>query len=130
MSFINIHEKDSEGNPIRPSFNRLVNQEYLFEKDRYLSIPKEELAKRMNVSKSTLITRTRELNAAMKEAFGEYLIFERKINPVGYENEKVTSWFINPHFSYSNDRTTEEYKKLVESSKIKKNKKENVDERN
>ncbi|MBG9204589.1 hypothetical protein H0243_02220 [Staphylococcus sciuri] len=127
LSFINIHEKDPEGNSISPSFNRLVNQEYSFENNRFLSIPKEELVKKMGISKSTLTNKTRELNTAMKAAFNEYLILEGSINPVGYENEKVVSWFINPHFSYSNDRKTEEYKNLVELSKIKK---ENADERN
>ncbi|MEB7051395.1 hypothetical protein [Mammaliicoccus sciuri] len=127
LSYINIHEKDPEGNSISPSFNRLVNQEYSFENNRFLSIPKEELVKKMGISKSTLTNKTRELNTAMKAAFNEYLILEGTINPVGYENEKVTSWFINPHFSYSNDRKTEEYKNLVELSKINK---ENANERN
>ncbi len=119
IPYIRTLEREDVKEGKRSSNNILVLSEYDIEANRYEPISQNQLAKKMKVSKTTLIKDIKDLNLAVKEATGEFLIYKFKISPMGIKNFKYTNEaiFINPRYTYSSDEASDEYKRLIEGIK-------------
>lgn len=128
LPYINISYGNGDGMEVKPSYNRLVNKDYSYEKGYYLPISKAELAKTMKVSLKTIYNQVNILNSITRSIYNESLIFEGEIYHDKSHEKKIVSWFINSKFTFTNDKSSFEYRALVDLAKNSKNIQEVVNE--
>lgn len=115
LPFIKVTNEEDKKKGLSASHNVLVTDS-INTYNEHIPIKKDELAQHLGVSKSTIYDETRRLNKVMRQIYDEDLIFEMNftLRAVGSKSNtyKTKQWIINPRFSYSSDKTSEEYKMI------------------
>lgn len=82
----------------------------------------------MKVSLKTIYNQVNILNSITRSIYNESLIFEGEIYHDKSHEKKIVSWFINSKFTFTNDKSSFEYRALVDLAKNSKNIQEVVNE--
>ncbi len=125
LPYIKVTNDDDKSKGYQASYNALVSNKVNIHTKQYASLNKDELAQHLQVSKKTIYEETKRLNQITRKIYDEDLIFELNfsISAIGNKSNtyKTKQWVINPRFTFSSDRQSEQYQSIIEHIKTQKN---------